>query len=36
MAVAEELVEHHAYGKQVGGDVPAGKVGVWWLIRRCA
>ena len=35
-AVAKELVEHHAYGKQVGGYVPTGKIGVRWLIWRGA
>src|SRR6266496_862773 len=36
LAVAEELIEQHADGEQVGGDVPAGEVGVGWLIGRCA
>ncbi len=36
VAVAEESIEQYADGKQVGGDVPASKAGVGWLIRRCA
>ena len=33
VTVAEELVEQHADGEQVGGDVPAVQVGVGWLVR---
>src|SRR5215469_12577193 len=36
VAVAEEPVEQHADGEQVGGDVPASEAGVRWLIRRRA
>ncbi len=32
VAVAEELVEHYPGGEQAGGDVPAGEVGVGWLV----
>jgi hypothetical protein len=33
VAVAEELVENHADREQVGGDFPAGEVGVGGLVR---
>ena len=36
MAVAEQLVEHHADGEQVGRDVPPGEVRVGWLVGRRA
>ena len=36
LAVAEQLVEHHADREEVGRDVPAGEVGVGRLIRRRA
>ena len=36
VAVAEQLVEQHADGEQVGGNVPAGKAGVGRLIGRRA
>jgi hypothetical protein len=36
VAIAEEFVENHADRKQIGGDRPAGEVGVRGLVWGCA
>src|SRR3984957_1189627 len=36
VAVTEQLIEQHADGEQVCGNVPAGETGVGRLIGRCA
>ena len=35
-AVTDKLVKQHTNSEQVGGDVPAGKVAVRWLVWRSA
>jgi hypothetical protein len=36
VAVAEELVQQHADGEQIGRDVPTSEAGIGWLVRRRA